>query len=1349
MENRNPNTYRFAGRNLPTFHPSFPPSNLPPPHVQVPFQSQISYQRSHPPSSLQQYGRIPNILPQQPNDLAISFLDSFNRSLDWNDRKRTSPLFNFMRENNKIKERGWLRNLLNIPTRPKNNPAPLPYHDLLVKTTTTTRYSNKQIMDVYYHAFATDNTSFNDAVRKRRKMLGDQNRIEATTTTTTTHRSPLRSLTFNNMQPTKHRKRKAERLFTASALETPLSKTSKTRVTWSEAKDNVSTPGVVTNMVSNFEAQMQSNTCATNSTIKIACIGYKTSVKMAHTTYNGRFDAHRFLDALLPDYSIVRKDYIEQLKVKAKAYCGVQKMLGSNRYNGSKKCRQILAMGVAMVPHISLESAQYLIAAVRHSTILQLGFDATAEEIARTSPSSKVLKGALVSLAASCLATKLEIVQKADFVSLATDKGHKDGVDHMVKMLGCWHEALMKVDFFLLDMDSAGNTDEEAAEAIQYSLDTKRVNKKLSSIGTDSGGGGTTDSFMEALKKKDLVHPDVDFVGPCSLHILQLLFATPIEKAFGLGGVGSHNALQLLHSVHDLEKCFGRDVWKKMIQEEIENLGLGLLVPRSMPRPVTTRWWWLGIACDIVLKNWKVFHSLAKGCVNAYGSASYPNIVASSLDSMMKEEMFYVHILFISCFAKNIINPHFEFLQSHGQQSKQAGYNSEAMLVRTFLINQDITALQDERWKTMDAFKPVMDHLAGKRWMTSQEEEDFDSKKAKQKLSCPLVYDKQNRKSNKHINRLSKDIAARKRVETHLQALMTLRPDNYWEDLDKTSGETLDAIHAMLCLPKRVKDETTGKTRAVRKQEKKDSILALELSKDQFGLEFDRNTKQIKQLDENLAGEDLGRKERLLRTFESHDMEECCDCTFFAVPLSDLFGCNNVNDINNIEITPDSVNNSLTELKEDIETTKQEIHHREEAGDDRDEEDDVVAEEREHEALEKEIIGVSDFDDNEKESDKTFVDLCVRQINIVMRITKFQNDKHFGRWANQLIFLGIASEKQTARVVVDHLLGKDLDHYNSQVYTSPIHNRDIDLYEFGRYVYDTCTDLNLEDAQSRAYFERYKQGLHMLSEGEDLWVSTNDHVSLLRAFVRRAVLIVPSNTQFVELCVKEGYYIGATNRSESQRSVLGIIRSFAIREVHNAGIENVKDRVMHANQHTSSGKIGERVMNKKSSEKDIKTRPTVKGTQKAVEILDLLNKIKSNDDAQSRQQHSHLVKVLSDKKLSFSERKKAKKLIRFRQLKNKRKKMNNSQKREVLKHTDMTLGRIAYSSLRTHLIDEVKIELDAYDKDYDDDNGIRKLTNILKEAVMEDNGKEFEKSFHPITEPLANRFPFSIRQDEL
>ena len=72
------------------------------------------------------------------------------------------------------------------------------------------------------------------------------------------------------------------------------------------------------------------------------------------------------------------------------------------------------------------------------------------------------------------------------------------------------------------------------------------------------------------------------------------------------------------------------------------------------------------ISCVFGIKYWKVYVRIAKATVNVFGSKSYRNIVASSIDSLMKEELFYGHTVFVKCYTKILITPHFKFLQSKG-----------------------------------------------------------------------------------------------------------------------------------------------------------------------------------------------------------------------------------------------------------------------------------------------------------------------------------------------------------------------------------------------------------------------------------------------------------------------------------------------------------------------------------------------------------------------------------------------------------------------------------------------------------------------------------------------------------
>ena len=50
-------------------------------------------------------------------------------------------------------------------------------------------------------------------------------------------------------------------------------------------------------------------------------------------------------------------------------------------------------------------------------------------------------------------------------------------------------------------MDPVGNSNEEAANAVQYSLMQKEITKKLLGQATDNGGGSTLEHFENELHK--------------------------------------------------------------------------------------------------------------------------------------------------------------------------------------------------------------------------------------------------------------------------------------------------------------------------------------------------------------------------------------------------------------------------------------------------------------------------------------------------------------------------------------------------------------------------------------------------------------------------------------------------------------------------------------------------------------------------------------------------------------------------------------------------------------------------------------------------------------------------------
>ena len=92
--------------------------------------------------------------------------------------------------------------------------------------------------------------------------------------------------------------------------------------------------------------------------------------------------------------------------------------------------------------------------------------------------------------------------------------------------------------------------------------------------------------------------------------------------------------------------------------------------------------------------------------------------------------------------------------------------------------------------------------------------------------------------------------------------------------------------------------------------------------------------------------------------------------------------------------------------------------------------------------------------------------------------------------------------------------------------------------------------------------------------------------------------------------------------------------------------------------------------------------------------------------------------------------------------------MSKDQRRQDIKYTDTTLGRIAFSSLRTDHLEEVKVELEEHLLTVPDDSRIKACVTMLREHLKKEHGIEYEKSFYPKTEGLKRIFPFAVLKSD-
>ena len=236
-------------------------------------------------------------------------------------------------------------------------------------------------------------------------------------------------------------------------------------------------------------------------------------------------------------------------------------------------------------------------------------------------------------------------------------------------------------------------------------------NFRYSGCTTDSGGGGTGHSLHQKMKEEDLCCPDISYlVGFCTLHTLQLTLANALEKTVGTGGLGKRNAVQLLHSIYDLQECMEFGLWKKewnkakdevSVDGEANNFKF-----QKIPAPIITRWWTIGNAAQFLVHFATICRQVAENVRNWTGSGSSltkATKIASGVISIMNEERIISDVKLIADFYSIFCAPHFSWMQKGDKKiGGTPGFLGRHMLSRYFLMYSCLDKLRDGGWKRVE-----------------------------------------------------------------------------------------------------------------------------------------------------------------------------------------------------------------------------------------------------------------------------------------------------------------------------------------------------------------------------------------------------------------------------------------------------------------------------------------------------------------------------------------------------------------------------------------------------------------------------------------------------------------------
>lgn len=244
------------------------------------------------------------------------------------------------------------------------------------------------------------------------------------------------------------------------------------------------------------------------------------------------------------------------------AGCNRQRYSQSSEY-----VKTLLVTALAAAPSIPFSTLSTVLPLLVGSMLANLGLLERTDigNFCRSFPSEAYMRNLMFSKAAECTLS-LSCKLKEKLVFLACDKGNKKGMDHLVKYVSYWNQDSRQVTRYLLDIDASEGKSEDCAFAMEESLKKVGCYGKdgngavlpssfyLQGSTTDSGGGGTLDSFAKCLISRGLCHQPLFLVVGCSIHSLQRQLAVPVEHFMGTGGIGKRDLLQTLHSFYDVQE---------------------------------------------------------------------------------------------------------------------------------------------------------------------------------------------------------------------------------------------------------------------------------------------------------------------------------------------------------------------------------------------------------------------------------------------------------------------------------------------------------------------------------------------------------------------------------------------------------------------------------------------------------------------------------------------------------------------------------------------------------------------------------------------------------------------------
>ena len=371
----------------------------------------------------------------------------------------------------------------------------------------------------------------------------------------------------------------------------------------------------------------------------------------------------------------------------------IRKKIVSSPFSTNEIGKAMLAIAFASAPALALSAAQCLVPIIFYAMMIDTGLfdykEFVLQQFAKAFPSDCYLRQLIVNQAGQDLMSLGRQLRQDNVpVCFACDKGNKRGVSHFIKFLTWFDVRSMTVRKQLLDIDASDGTSFDCALATKHSL-LKIGQCLLSGQCTDSGGGGVLEGLAVKMQQLGLCADDY-LVGACSTHALQLQLANAVKRVIGKGGLDKRNALQMLHTVHDLQESVDIKEWrhvlglatqwclafddttdddhffviaykkvKQLFDFEVVAIDdaakmLGAMLEK-IQAPVLTRWWTVGQGAKCLLRFYLPMLRACQILCNRYKTNSKPNMIASAMFSLTTNDQNLADLALIKCFNASFI----------------------------------------------------------------------------------------------------------------------------------------------------------------------------------------------------------------------------------------------------------------------------------------------------------------------------------------------------------------------------------------------------------------------------------------------------------------------------------------------------------------------------------------------------------------------------------------------------------------------------------------------------------------------------------------------------------------------